>query len=87
MKAKNTKEFRKEVKEKLEEDLIVLLKNKSKSSILDSLREANSFEVPKAMVESELNNMKVDAARRMGVDPKNLKEDLFPKETFEEEAL
>tara|TARA_B100001013_G_scaffold93129_1_gene51867 strand:+ start:3765 stop:5069 length:1305 start_codon:yes stop_codon:yes gene_type:complete len=87
VKAKNTKEFRKEVKEQLEEDLIVLLKNKSKSSILDSLREANSFEVPKAMVESELNNMKVDVARRMGVDPKDVKEDLFPKETFEEEAL
>ena len=30
--------------------------------------------------------MREDAARRVGMDPKDLKEDLFPKETFEEEA-
>ncbi|GIT61726.1 MAG: hypothetical protein Ct9H300mP20_15530 [Gammaproteobacteria bacterium] len=26
--------------------------------------------------------MREDAARRVGMDPKDLKEDLFPKETF-----
>ena len=39
------------------------------------------------MVDSEISNMKLDTARRMGMDPKDLKEDLFPNETFEEEAL
>ncbi len=39
------------------------------------------------MVDSEISNMKLDTARRMGMDPKDMKEDLFPNETFEEEAL
>ena len=84
--AENLKEFKKEIKTKLQEDLENLIKNKTKASVLDSIREANVFEVPRAMIESEVNNMREDAARRVGMDPKDLKEDLFPKETFEEEA-
>ena len=84
--AENLKEFKKEIKIKLQEDLENLIKNKSKASVLDSIREANVFEVPRAMIESEVTNMREDAAKRMGMDPKDLKEDLFPKETFEEEA-
>lgn len=86
LEAKNTNEFKKEIKNKLEEDLKNLIENKSKSSILDSLREAHTFEVPNAMIESEVNNMRQNAARRVGMDPKDMNEDLFPKETFEEEA-
>ena len=86
LEAKNTNEFKKEIKNKLEEDLKNLIENKSKSSILDSLREAHAFEVPSAMIESEVNNMRQNAARRVGMDPKDMNEDLFPKETFLEEA-
>ena len=86
LEAKNTNEFKKEIKNKLDEDLKNILENKSKSSILDSLREAHAFEVPSAMIESEVNNMRQNAARRVGMDPKDMNEDLFPKETFEEEA-
>ena len=86
LEAKNTNEFKKEIKNKLDEDLKNILENKSKSSILDSLREAHAFEVPSAMIESEVNNMRQNAARRVGMDPKDMNEDLFPKETFQEEA-
>ena len=86
LEAKNVNEFKKEIKNKLEEDLKNLIENKSKSSILDSLREAHAFEVPSAMIESEVNNMRQNAARRVGMDPKDMNEDLFPKETFQEEA-
>ena len=86
LEAKNTNEFKKEIKNKLEEDLKNLIENKSKSSILDSLREAHAFEVPNAMIEAEVDNMRQDAARRVGMDPKDMNEDLFPKETFQEEA-
>ncbi|SUZ58893.1 uncharacterized protein METZ01_LOCUS11747 [marine metagenome] len=86
LEAKNTNEFKKEIKNKLDEDLKNILENKSKSSILDSLREAHTFEVPSAMIESEVNNMRQNAARRVGMDPKDMNEDLFPKETFIEEA-
>ena len=86
LEAKNTNEFKKEIKNKLDEDLKNIIENKSKSSILDSLREAHAFEVPSAMIESEVNNMRQNAARRVGMDPKDMNEDLFPKETFLEEA-
>ena len=86
LEAKNINEFKKEIKNKLDEDLKNIIENKSKSSILDSLREAHAFEVPSAMIESEVNNMRQNAARRVGMDPKDMNEDLFPKETFIEEA-
>jgi len=84
--AKNIEDYKKEVKIKLEEDLQNILKGKARQSIYDSLVEANEFEAPKTMIDSEILNMKSDAARRMGIDPKDLKEELFPNETFTEEA-
>ena len=38
------------------------------------------------MIESEVSNMKQDTARRMGMDLKDLNEDLFPNDMFNEEA-
>ena len=78
--------YKKEVKTKLQEDLENILKGKVKQSLFDALIEANDFEVPSAMIDSEISNMKQDTARRMGMDPKEMKEDLFPNETFSEEA-
>ncbi len=82
----NIESFKKEVKAKLEEDLINILNGKIKQSLFDALLTANDFEVPSAMVNSEVSNMKQDTARRMGMDPKDMNEDLFPDETFTEEA-
>ena len=82
----NIESFKKEVKTKLEEDLINILNGKIKQSLFDALLIANDFEVPSAMVNSEVSNMKQDTARRMGMDPKDMNEDLFPNETFTEEA-
>ena len=82
----NIESFKKEVKTKLEEDLINILNGKIKQSLFDALLIANDFEVPSAMVNSEVSNMKQDTARRMGMDPKDMNEDLFPTATFTEAA-
>ena len=82
----NIESFKKEVKTKLEEDLTNILNGKIKQSLFDSLLQANDFEVPSSMIDSEVFNMKQDTARRMGMDPKDVNEDLFPNETFSEEA-
>ena len=84
---KNIDEYRNEVKKKLEEDLNNLLKDKSKKSVLDSLREAHSFSVPQAMIASEIDRMRIDTATKMGMDPKEIKDEMFPKDSFREEAL
>ena len=38
------------------------------------------------MIESEIDSMRQNSARRAGIDPKDLKEELFPKDNFKEEA-
>jgi len=85
--ADDIESFKKEIKSKLEEDLVNILQGKIKQSLYDSLLEANEFEVPSAMIESEVSNMKQDTARRMGMDLKDLNEDLFPNDMFNEEAI
>ena len=82
----NLEEYKKEVRSKLEEDLKNLLRNKTKQNAFDALSENNDFEIPKAMIESEVANMRNDTARRMGMDPKEIDQELFPASTFEEEA-
>ena len=82
----NIESFKKEVKTKLEEDLANILNSKIKQSLFDSLLISNDFDVPSSMIDSEVSNMKKDTARRMGMDPKDMNEDLFPNETFTEEA-
>jgi|TARA_B100001094_G_scaffold330419_1_gene395609 trigger factor len=84
--AEDVDSYKKEVRTKLEEDLENILKGKVKQSLFDALIEVNEFEVPSAMIDSEISNMKQDTARRMGMDPKEIKEDLFPNETFSDEA-
>ena len=78
--------FKEEVRTKLEEDLVNILSGKIKQSLFDALLEANEFEVPSSMIDSEVSNMKQDTARRMGMDPKDMNPDLFPDETFTGEA-
>jgi trigger factor len=84
--AKNINDYKDQVKLKLEDDLKNVLKNKSKQSIFDALADANSFEIPTAMIDSEISNMRTDMARRMGMDPKDMDESLFPESNFKEEA-
>ena len=84
--AENIEAFKIEIRSKLEEDLVNILNGKIKQSLYDSLLDANDFEVPSAMIDSEVSNMKQDTARRMGMDLKDLNEDLFPNDMFNEEA-
>lgn len=84
--ANDIESFRKDIRSKLEDDLVNIIKGKIKQSLFDALLESNDFEVPSAMIDSEVTNMMQDTARRMGMDPKDINEDLFPKETFIEEA-
>ncbi len=84
--ADNIETFKNEVRLKLEEDLKNIINGKVKQSLFDALLQANDFEAPSSMIDSEVSNMKQDTARRMGMDPKDMNEDLFPDETFKEEA-
>ena len=75
--AKDVSDYRQQVLSRLEEDLENILKGKVRQSLYDALVEANEFDVPKAMIDSEITSMKQDTARRMGMDPKDMKEIFF----------
>ena len=79
-------EYRVEIKKKLENDLENLIKNKIKQSLFKSLIDNNPFEIPKVMVDTEINNIKKDTANRLGIDSKDLDDKKFPLESLENEA-
>ena len=83
---KSLNDFRKEVRKRLEGDLKNLLKNKINQNIFDSLILENTFDVPRAMIDAEVNNLRLEAAKRMGIDPKDADEEKFPSNSFQEEA-
>ena len=83
---KSIDDYKEEVKNRLNEDLGLVVLNKIKNSLFESLLELNKFEIPSAMLSSEIENMKKDSAMRMGMDPKDMDESLFPNDIFEEEA-
>ena len=62
-----------EVRESMERELEMAIRNKIRTQVLDKLHDANPIEVPKGMVAEAVQSMQVDFARRMGLrDPKQL---------------
>ena len=84
--AENEEEFRKQILKKLEEDLENLLRNKIKQNLFDALIENNSFQIPKVMIEAELESLKQNTAKRLGLELKDFEEGNFPMDSLEEEA-
>ena len=82
----NKNDFYKEVTKRLKDDLKKLLVNKEKDRIFDSLLDLNPLELPQTMITNEINNMREDSARRMGIDSKNIKLEDFPEEAFKVQA-
>ena len=75
--------FRESVKENMDRELADRLSGARRQAALDAFWDANSFELPKALVEQETQSMREDTGRRMGV-----KDDaqLPPAEMYTEQA-
>jgi trigger factor len=58
--------LRAEVKENMERELGEAVKARVKKQILDGLLEANPIDLPKSMVDAQVRELQIDAARRMG---------------------
>jgi len=59
-------QLRKEVRDNMERELSENVRARIKQQLLDGLLAANPVEVPKSLVESQVREMQIDAARRMG---------------------
>jgi trigger factor len=61
-------DFKKDLQEKLQKDLEVTLKRKTKERVFDALETLNPVEIPSAMVSAEADNLRKAAAQQMGMD-------------------
>ncbi|GFM73063.1 trigger factor [Pseudomonas cichorii] len=75
--------FRAEVRKNMERELRQAIKSKVKNQVMDGLLAANPIEVPKALLENEVNRLRVQAVQQFGG---NIKPDQLPAELFEEQA-
>jgi trigger factor len=75
--------FRAEVRKNMERELRQAIKSKIKNQVMDGLLAANPIEVPKALLENEVNRLRVQAVQQFGG---NIKPDQLPAELFEEQA-
>jgi trigger factor len=75
--------FRSEVRKNMERELRQAIKTKVKNQVMDGLLAANPIEVPKALLENEVNRLRVQAVQQFGG---NIKPEQLPAELFEEQA-
>ncbi|WP_455914166.1 trigger factor [Pseudomonas syringae] len=83
IKETNIEGFRSEVRKNMERELRQAIKSKVKNQVMDGLLAANPIEVPKALLENEVNRLRVQAVQQFGG---NIKPDQLPAELFEEQA-
>jgi trigger factor len=75
--------FRTEVRKNMERELRQAIKSKVKNQVMDGLLAANPIEVPKALLDNEVDRLRVQAVQQFGG---NIKPDQLPAELFTEQA-
>jgi trigger factor len=76
-------QLRSEVADNMRRELEENIRNRVKNELLERLLEANPVEVPRSLVDAQIREMQIEAARRMGA--KDVSQ-LPPPETFAEPA-
>ncbi|WP_462383420.1 trigger factor [Pseudomonas sp. Marseille-QA0892] len=75
--------FRAEVRKNMERELRQAIKAKVKNQVMDGLLSANPIEAPKALIDNEVNRLRVQAVQQFGG---NIKPDQLPADLFTEQA-
>ena len=75
--------FRTEVRKNMDRELRQAIKTKVKNQVMDGLLAANPIEVPKALLDNEVDRLRVQAVQQFGG---NIKPEQLPAELFAEQA-
>ena len=86
MDVKDETGFRDEISKRMEKEVDAQEKDLTKESIYETLLKTNSFFVPKTTVKEQADLMRKDALMRIGQTEDNAGDDLFPVDTFMENA-
>ena len=78
--------FREEVKGNMQRELDAALKAKLKEQVMDGLYEANELDLPKSLIDQEINRMRQEAVQRFGGGEANVDPSLLPAEMFSDQA-
>jgi trigger factor len=76
-------QLRKDVAENMERELAMVVRARVKTQVLSRLHDANPVELPRTLVENQIRQMQIDAARRLGVRDVS---QIPPREQFEAQA-
>ena len=83
---KTPKEFRAEIVKRMEKEVEQQEKSLTKESIYKLILDVNKFDIPQATLDDQMKSMRNDALARMGQKLDDAPEDLYPEETFREDA-
>ena len=75
--------LRAEVRKSMERELADLVRGRLRTQVLDALHSQNPIDVPRALIDEQVQQMQLDAARQMGVREAS---QLPPREPFEAAA-
>ena len=75
--------LRAEVRKSMEGELADVIRNRVRGQVLDALYRENPIDIPKALLEEQVQQLQIDTARRMGAKDAS---QLPPRQPFEEPA-
>ena len=82
----NIEDFKKDVRQNMQKELAHKVKSSVKTAVMSALLEKNEVDAPKALVDDEIRNLKMQMAQNMGQDPAKMDLGSFPDELFQEEG-
>ena len=86
MDVKDEAGFREEISKRMKKEVEIQEKDLTKESIYETLLKTNSFSVPKVTIKEQADLMRKDALMRVGQTEDQAGDDLFPIDTFMENA-
>ena len=86
MDIKDKSEFKKEITNRMENEVILQEKDLTKESIYEVLLKTNKFKAPISTINEQADLMRKDALMRIGHTEENAGDDLFPIDTFLDKA-
>ncbi|MFB9885555.1 trigger factor [Balneatrix alpica] len=78
--------FRSEIRKNMERELKNALRNKTKTQVLAELRRLNPIDLPKALIDEEIDVLRRQAVQQFGGNLENFDLNMLPAELFQDQA-